>query len=424
MANSEHLALIQQGVEAWNAWYSKHRKVIPDLAQANFSNLNLSGINLKRAILKQANFSNANLTKAQLNNANLEKASLLGANLSNANFKGANLDFSILFKASLDRHTVMAEKYSKVHEIVNHLGENKNFAGIDLSNSNLFRADLSNAELSQAKLVNANLNSANLSSAYLYKADLTGANLQNADLKNAYFSQANLTSAYLGNALCCGTYFKDAELKFANLKAAKLSHKTMIDLKWYSVWEIVNRGAVKKNLSGVDLSNANLQGVDFEEANLTNAKLNNAILRHSNLTNANLTNTNLVGANVCGVDLDRANLKGARLKSVISDRHTQMSGIADSKTNLMVKERPLEPVKTPTPESESPTKIQQEIEVAPLAKSSSAKQKKSSNWFGIFLLGIIATLTAGGYVFWTQNPDYPWSLKLEAWKGQLEQLMP
>ena len=41
MANSEHLALIEQGVEVWNTWYRKHKRITPDLAQANLSNLNL-----------------------------------------------------------------------------------------------------------------------------------------------------------------------------------------------------------------------------------------------------------------------------------------------------------------------------------------------------------------------------------------------
>ena len=414
MANSEHLALVKQGVEVWNSWYKKHRRVIPDLTQANLSNLNLSGINFRKAILKQANLNNTDLSKAQLNNADLEKANLLGANLSSTNFQGANLDFAIL-KAIINRQTIMADKYLKIYEIVNHTGESKNFTGIDLSNSNLFKADLSNAELGNAKLNNANLNSANLSNAYLHKADLTGANLQNADLTNTYFSQANLTSAYLSEALCCGTYFKDAELKFANLKNAKLSHKTTIDLKWHSVWEIVNCGAAKKNLSGADLSNANLQGVDFEEANLTNAKLSNAILRHSNLTNANLTNTDLVGANVCGVDLDRANLKGAKLKSIISDRRTQLSANPSRKSNLMVKERPAKPVEKT--ESQFLSETQQN-------KDPENKPTKNKNKFGIFLLGILATLAAGGYMLWTQYPGYPLSVKLEIWKGQLEQLIP
>jgi hypothetical protein len=36
----------------------------------------------------------------------------------------------------------------------------------------------------------------------------------------------------------------------------------------------------------------------------------------------------------------------------------------------------------------------------------------------------MATLGVAGYVFWTQNPEYPWSLKLKIWQGHLEQLIP
>ena len=407
MANLEHLALIKQGVTVWNEWYKKHKTVIPDLSHANLSNFNLSGINLTKANLEQTNLSNVDLSKSKLINADLNRANLLGANLNDANLKRANLDYTIFFQTIINRHTLMAAKYLKVYEIVNHKAKQKDFSGIDLSNSNLFRADLSNAELSNAKLINVNLNSANLSGAYLYKADLTGANLQNADLSNAYFSHADLTSAYFSDALCCGTYFKDADLKFANLKAAKFSHKTMIDPKWYAVWDIVNCGAANKNLSGADLSNANLQGVNFESANLTNAKLSHAILRHSNLTNANLTNTDLFAANICGVDLSQANLKGAKLKSVISDRHTQLSTVNNSNQNsVAVTERPKANAKI-TSTSQAPTKIQTE-------------QTKSSNnlvgLVGIFLCGIIAVVVAGGYIFLNQNPDFPWKEKLELWQ--------
>lgn len=409
MANSEHLALIKQGVEVWNSWYKKNRRVVPDLAQANLSSLNLSGINLKNANLAQANLSQVNLSRSELINANLSKANLLGANLNDANFKGADLDFVIFAQAILNRHTTMAIKYLKVYEIVNNKLDKKDFSDLDLSNSNFFRADLSKAELSNTKLINANLSRANLSDAYLYKADLTGANLEHADLRNAYFSQANLTSAYLSEALCCGTYFKDANLKFANLKTARFSHKTMIDPKWHSVWEIVNCGAAKKNLSGVDLSDANLQGVNFESANLTNAKLNHAILRRSNLTNANLTNTDLVGANICGVDLQVANLKGTKLKSVISDRHTQL---ATSNTSLMVKERPV----AKTTAKMSPTPI----------KTPTAQAKSSKNLVAVSLLTfftILASVITAGYIFINQNPDSPLSIKIDLWL-QVENLLP
>ncbi|MEM6613800.1 MAG: pentapeptide repeat-containing protein, partial [Cyanobacteria bacterium P01_C01_bin.72] len=176
-----------------------------------------------------------------------------------------------------------------------------------------------------------------------------------------------------------------------------------------------------KNLCGVDIIIANLQGVDFEDANLTKAKINNAIIRHSNLNNANLTNTNLIGANICGVDLDRANLKGAKLKSVVSDRHTQLSLKENSsKTNLMVKERPTVKV---IPEDS--TKIQHNQEQQTQAIASAAnKQKSAPNILRILLLGIVAMVTAAGYFFWRQNPDYSWREQIEAGKVKLEQLMP
>ena len=423
MANQEHLALIKQGVTVWNDWYKRNKRVIPDLAKANLSGLDLSGINLQRADLDRANLSQTNLSKARLVNANLLGTNLLAADLQNANLKGANLDYAIFCEAKINAKTTIASKSRKIWEIVNNKAKDKNFQGIDLSNSNLFRADFSQADLSHAKLENANLNSANFNNAYLYRANLKKANLQNADLRNAYFSQANLTHASLNGASCCGTYFKDAELSFANLKQAKLSHKTMIDLKWHSVWEIVNCGAVRKNLSGVDLSNANLQGVNFAEANLTNANLSHTILRYSNLDRANLTNSDLAGANISGVDLDRANLKGANLKSVIGRDSGNIEGRdvqlppamkpVHTHSNVMVKERPttLQAVTTPI--------------VADLRDNQSKKPKNNKNAFGFLFFAVITLIVSAWYTFSEQNSiEQQPTQKLQSWKDKIEQLIP
>jgi hypothetical protein len=37
MANSEHLQILQQGVETWNAWRRQNKEISPDLAMANLS---------------------------------------------------------------------------------------------------------------------------------------------------------------------------------------------------------------------------------------------------------------------------------------------------------------------------------------------------------------------------------------------------
>ena len=401
MANPEQLALLKQGATEWNQWRKQHKRVIPDLEKANLCNLDLGEINLEKANLEQANFSNSNLSNAQLVDANLQGANFLCADLRGANLRGANLDYVIFSKAKIDSKTAIAYKSRQVWKIINNKSISKNFSKIDLSHCNLFRADFSNADLSHAKLNRANLSNANLKDAYLLKADLTGANLHNADLRNAYFSHANLTKAYLVGASCCGTYFKDAELQFANLKTAKLSNKTMIDPKWYSVWEIVNRGAAKKNLSGVDLSNANLQGVNFEEANLTNANLSNSILLYGNFDRANLTNTDLMGANIGSIDLSSSTLQGTKLKATKRDHHTQLPiTVKFSKTNLMVREKP-------EVHLESNTIIQPPIQQTPQQK------QKWGNFIWILLLGIISIGAVAGYVFLNNNPHHPVKQKLE-----------
>jgi hypothetical protein len=69
MANEEHLKLLKQGVDGWNAWRAKEPSVVPDLSWADLS----------WAHLVEANLSKANLFKANLSGADLSKANLSGA---------------------------------------------------------------------------------------------------------------------------------------------------------------------------------------------------------------------------------------------------------------------------------------------------------------------------------------------------------
>jgi hypothetical protein len=111
MANPEHLQILLQGVEAWNAWRGQHRDIRPDLVMADLSLANLISTNLTEADLTSANlfaanlaFANlteANLTFANLNSANLDIAILDRAILNHANFTGANLVGTALFEVYL-----------------------------------------------------------------------------------------------------------------------------------------------------------------------------------------------------------------------------------------------------------------------------------------------------------------------------------
>ncbi|MFW6295730.1 MAG: pentapeptide repeat-containing protein [Halothece sp.] len=63
-----------------------------DLSGIDFSNADLSGADLSNAKLERVILVNANLENATLKNANLRSADLKGANLINANLKDANLE--------------------------------------------------------------------------------------------------------------------------------------------------------------------------------------------------------------------------------------------------------------------------------------------------------------------------------------------
>ena len=170
MANSEHLELLQQGVEVWNAWRAKDRSV-PDLFSANLDGANLSEANLRGTKLSLAYLVRAGLSGASLNGAYLDGAHLSEANLSDANLSEANLSGAKLSGARLDgAYLVRADLFRA------------NLEGADLSGANLEGADLSGAHLSGANLSEANLSGANLSGARLDGAQLVETNLEDATL--------------------------------------------------------------------------------------------------------------------------------------------------------------------------------------------------------------------------------------------------
>jgi hypothetical protein len=101
MANDEHVALLKQGVAAWNAWRHENPDVRPDLSAADLSVADLSGADLFEANLIEANLSGANLIEANLSWANLSVVDFGGADLSGADLIGADLSGADLSGADL-----------------------------------------------------------------------------------------------------------------------------------------------------------------------------------------------------------------------------------------------------------------------------------------------------------------------------------
>jgi uncharacterized protein YjbI with pentapeptide repeats len=180
MANDEHVAILNQGAEAWNAWRHENALkdigVVPDLRKADFRKADLAGAILSGALLGEADLNGADLSGANLYEANLLQAHLNKAHLNGTNLSGANLVCAQLVGARL--------------------------SGADLSRAFLLLADLTGAHLDGANLFGANLSGANLS----------GANLSGAYLECANFVETDLTGADLTGCRINGISVWDTKL--------------------------------------------------------------------------------------------------------------------------------------------------------------------------------------------------------------------
>lgn len=193
MADKEHLAILNEGVAAWNAWRRRSREGgrshAVDLVEANLSRASLAGADLQDANLDRADLSGADLRGADLIEARLIKANLGRAYLNDAKLVDANLHGADLMRADL--------------------------AGADLQ-----IADLGSSNLICVDLMGANLRGANLRGANLTRASLIGTNLILTDL-----SDADVTLAEFGSTGFGGTRLGTA----INLESCRHSSRTFID---------------------------------------------------------------------------------------------------------------------------------------------------------------------------------------------------
>jgi uncharacterized protein YjbI with pentapeptide repeats len=251
MANDEHVALLKQGVDAWNAWRDENPKVVPDLSGANLMKENLVGANLSEADLSDANLREANLREADLFLANLSGANLRGADLS-----GTNLSWAQLMRANLSGTNLSGA----------------NFSQASLRGANLSRADFKQADLSGANLREANLREADLSGANLFRADFTEADLSGANLSGANLREADLDVANLSRANLSGASLREADLSGANLSGANLSGANI------SGADLVATALVAADLTGADLTGCCVYGVSAWRLKLDGAKQQNLVI--------------------------------------------------------------------------------------------------------------------------------------------------
>lgn len=258
MANEEHLAILEQGVEIWNRWREVHPEITPDFCRASLHRAKLFGVNLREAYLSGADLRGAylsagNLSSALLSMADLRAAHLTGATLRGANLSGADLRGADLQGASFRRAQLRVANLSEV-----------NCSRVELSEADFSGADLHGAHLREADLRDARLYMSNLSLADLRGADLSGADLSAADL-----TWANLCEANLERTCLVRTNLERANLKGCHVFGA-------------SAWELRLEGAVQTDLiitaDDQTVGTAdNLEVAQFLYLLLNNAKIRDVI---------------------------------------------------------------------------------------------------------------------------------------------------
>jgi uncharacterized protein YjbI with pentapeptide repeats len=165
LKRDEALKLLTGGEAGVREWDQRREsgEEIPDL----------SGANLRHAILRRgfcegANFSGADFSGADLSQANLSHANLIGANLSTTDLRSADL------------------------------------CDAKLCHANLSEANLGGAFLISANFSHANLSGANLSLTSLERADFRGANLNEVSLVRSSMLDVDLRGAKLNNCRVYG----------------------------------------------------------------------------------------------------------------------------------------------------------------------------------------------------------------------------
>lgn len=239
MANSDHLAILRQGVDAWNRWRGENfeKQLHPDLEGADlteivfyfadFTNTNLIDANLSGGQFYHAVFHSADLTGADLRGANLSHADLSGANFQGADLSG---DKTNLWKVTCNRTKFNGANLSKanLHEAFISQGASLSGQDTNLSYANLSESYLCGANFNAANLMGANLQKANLSDDF-GSVDLMGANLSEADLYQANLTGANLTGANLFKAYLGQANLRKADLTRADLREAHLEGASLVE---------------------------------------------------------------------------------------------------------------------------------------------------------------------------------------------------
>ena len=275
------------------------------------------------ADLTRADFFQADLREADLTGARAEEVNLAQTKASHAIFKSSNLARSVLTMIDLSEADLSMTNLSWA------VASQARLTGASLVKAKLDKADFSEVDLSEADLsdveaIQPDFHGANFSGANLVRARLHNANLDKATLTQADFSQVQAPSLSLHGAKGGKVAFRSAQLE--NLRADADTTLIYADFSEAQLpWSYFGG----TQLSRAVFSQARLTGATFQNCNLVEANFNLAGANEVRFLKCDLTDAALVKADLLFASL-------AKSKCIRTDfRGSNMFGVDTLKTEFV-----------------------------------------------------------------------------------------
>lgn len=211
--------------------------------ERDFSEFNLSHINLSGTDLMDINFSWANLSGTDLSGTDLSRAVLIETNLNGADLTNTVLEDALFCRTIMPYGTIKSDSTRVITPqqlLDRYAAGERRFPGLvivraDLRNQDLRGINLSYRDIKQRlrfrpHLPKANLSGANLEGSSLISINLRGGNLSNINFSESVLRGANFTDVNLRGANLLGADIEGVNFTRADLTGARIEEHSLYNL--------------------------------------------------------------------------------------------------------------------------------------------------------------------------------------------------
>ena len=289
------------------------KMVEADLFGADLTHADLREANMTKADMRGSCLQRANLNHAVLTEADFRGGAILGADGIETARNVSDLSECVLDFASLARAQMTGADLHDSSLIGANL-EGAILKGANLTGADFTGANLRGAVLSRARIENANFEGADMSSARIDAALVRNTNFKNADLTNVDFAGVDLSTSNLDRA----KLLIDRDQIARHLRRALEEHDEWVrtDGEKGRRAMLKNEDLNFVDLSGQNLGGIVLTGSKLRGSDLSGCVFALADLSGCDLTNANLANTTMLGVVLTGANLSAGRADGDPFQSV------------------------------------------------------------------------------------------------------------